>query len=45
VRHQSGCALAKLQERQKALRAAWPELFEREPNPEEKAAPKAHART
>ncbi len=38
VRHQSGCALARLQETQKALRAAWPELFERKPNPEAKAA-------
>lgn len=45
VRHQSGCALAKLQETQKALSAAWPELFERKPNPEEKAAPQVRART
>jgi hypothetical protein len=45
VRHQSGCALAKLQETQKALHAAWPELFERKPNPEEKAAPQVRART
>lgn len=29
VRHKSGCALAKLQKAQKALREAWPELFER----------------
>jgi hypothetical protein len=41
VRHQSGCALARLQETQKALRAAWPELFERKPNPN----PKEKART
>jgi hypothetical protein len=39
VRHESGCALAKLQKTQKVLRTAWPELFERKPNPEKKAAP------
>jgi hypothetical protein len=38
VRHQSGCALAKLQMAQAALREAWPELFEREPVPGERAA-------
>jgi hypothetical protein len=27
VRHQSGCALAKLQSAQAALREAWPEMF------------------
>jgi hypothetical protein len=38
VRHQSGCALARLQGAQKALRGAWPELFAGKPAPEEKAA-------
>lgn len=27
VRHKSGCSLARLQEAQRALRGAWPELF------------------
>jgi hypothetical protein len=44
VRHQSGCALARLQKAQKALREAWPELFEREPDPGEKAAAAPSAR-
>jgi hypothetical protein len=30
VRHQAGCALARLQDAQKALRVAWPELFAKE---------------
>jgi hypothetical protein len=38
VRHKSGCALAKLQKAQKALREAWPELFARKTAPKEKAA-------
>ena len=33
VRHKSGCALAKLQKAQKALREAWPELFARKTAP------------
>jgi hypothetical protein len=37
VRHKSGCALAKLQKAQKALRQAWPELFTRKATPEEGA--------
>jgi hypothetical protein len=36
VRHKSGCALAKLQKAQKALREAWPELFARKAVPEGK---------
>jgi hypothetical protein len=31
VRHQPNCALARLQRAQKALRAAWPELFTSKP--------------
>ena len=38
VRHKSGCALARLQRAQKALREAWPELFERRTHSEETAA-------
>jgi hypothetical protein len=38
VRHQSGCALARLQRAQKALREGWPELFARKTAPNEKAA-------
>ena len=38
VRHKSDCALARLQRAQKALRDAWPELFAKEPKPEEKAS-------
>jgi hypothetical protein len=43
VRHQSGCALARLQKAQKALRGAWPELFER--NARSKEAVQVRART
>ena len=35
VSHQSGCALARLQRAQSALRAAWPELFGGKPAPAE----------
>ena len=45
VRHQSGCALAKLQRAQRALREAWPELFARKPVPEEKGATPSASRT
>jgi hypothetical protein len=38
VRHKSGCALARLQKAQKALREGWPELFARKTAPKEKAA-------
>jgi len=44
VRHESDCPLAKLQVAQKALREAWPELFARNPDPQEKA-PAPGART
>jgi hypothetical protein len=43
VRHQSGCALARLQKAQKALRGAWPELFER--NTRSTEAAQVRART
>jgi hypothetical protein len=33
VRHKSGCALARLQRAQKALREAWPEVFAKKPAP------------
>jgi hypothetical protein len=36
VSHRSGCALAKLQMAQRALREAWPELFGGKPVPAEK---------
>jgi hypothetical protein len=45
VRHKSGCALAKLQKAQKALREAWPELFARKPAPEGKHPHQVRART
>lgn len=35
--HKSGCALARLQKAQKALREAWPELFERKSEPDTEA--------
>jgi hypothetical protein len=38
VRHKSDCPLAKMQRAQKALREAWPELFERKPKPGKEAA-------
>jgi len=34
VRHRSGCALQRLQRAQKALREAWPEMFEKKAVPE-----------
>ena len=45
VRHQSGCALAKLQKAQRALREAWPELFARKPASEGKHPHQVRART
>ena len=41
VRHKSRCELAQLQRAQKALRAAWPELFAKKPLPEVPAASSA----
>jgi hypothetical protein len=38
VRHKSDCALARLQKAQKALREAWPELFERKTHSEDTVA-------
>jgi len=45
VRHQPECSLATLQRAQKTLREAWPELFERKPDPGEKPAAAPSART
>lgn len=44
VGHKSRCALARLQKAQKALREAWPGLFQLRSKPEERA-PQVRART
>jgi hypothetical protein len=38
IHHRPSCSLARLQRAQKALREAWPELFERKASPGKKAA-------
>jgi hypothetical protein len=38
VRHKSDCPLAKLQRAHKALREAWPELFETKPSTRKETA-------
>src|SRR5580704_17366727 len=43
VRHTTGCALAKLQRAQAALREAWPELFERKSVPQAVSFERVHA--